>query len=86
LESPGVWDDNKDVVLLKLRWVDHDVMVEKADYSACTVEGSVGLELGIFPFGHLLATHHLCVDVDREDNEDLELVRSSERGLVASPA
>jgi hypothetical protein len=44
-------------------------MVEKADYSARAVEGSVGLELGILPFGHLLATHHPWVHLDREDEE-----------------
>jgi hypothetical protein len=73
-ERPGVGDDNKNIVLLKLRPVDNNVMVEKADDSACTVECSVRLELGILPFSHLLATHHPRVHVDREDYEDLELV------------
>jgi hypothetical protein len=74
LERPGVGDDNKNIVLLKLWWVDHDTVIEKADDSACTVESSVVLKLGSLPFGHLLATHHPRVHVDREDYEDLELV------------
>jgi hypothetical protein len=49
-------------------------MVEKADDSACIVECSVRLELGVLPFSHLLATHYLRVHMDREDYEDLELV------------
>jgi hypothetical protein len=85
LERPGVGDDNEHVVLLKLWWVDHDVMVEKADYSARAVEDSVGLELGILRFSHLLATRHPWVHVNRKDNEGLEFVWYSERRLRCIP-
>jgi len=57
------------------------MVIEKTGDSACTVERSVGLKLGILPFGHLLAARHPRVDVNREDDKDLELVRSSEGRL-----
>jgi hypothetical protein len=61
--------------------VDHDLVIEKTGDSACTVERSVRLKLGILSFGHLLAARHPWVDMNREDDKDLKLVRSSERGL-----
>lgn len=60
-------------------------MVEKTGDSACAVEHSVGLKLGSLSFGHLLTARHPWVDVNREDDKDLKMVRSSERRLSRVP-
>jgi hypothetical protein len=57
------------------------MVIEETGDSACTVNCSVRLKLGILSLGHLLAARHPWVNMNGEDDKDLKLVRSSERGL-----
>jgi hypothetical protein len=61
--------------------VKHYIVVKKTDNLASAVDRCIRLKLRVRPVCHLLAACHPRVDVDREDDEDLELMGASERRL-----
>jgi hypothetical protein len=69
------------MILLKWWWVDHDLVVEKANNSPCAVERDVGLELSGLSFSHFFATWHPRIDMNREEDKGLKLVWTSKRWL-----
>jgi hypothetical protein len=61
--------------------VKHHIVIKKTDNSACAADRCVSLELGARPVSHLLAAHHPRIHMNGKDNENLKLMRTSERRL-----
>lgn len=59
----------------------HHIVIEETNNSACAANRCVSLELCVRPVSHLLATHHPRIHMNGKDNENLELMRTSERRL-----
>ena len=59
----------------------HHIVTEKTGNSARAADRRVSLELGASPVSHLLAAHHPRIHMNGKDDEDLELMRTSERRL-----
>ena len=59
----------------------HHIVIQKTGNSAYAADRCVSLELGASPVGYLLAAHHPRIHMNRKDNENLELMRTSERRL-----
>jgi hypothetical protein len=79
LERPGVGHNDENVILRKRWWVKHHIVTEKTGNSACAADRYVSLELGASPVSHLLAAHHPRIHMNGKDDENLELMRTSER-------
>jgi len=61
--------------------VKHHIVTEKTGNSACAADRRVNLELGASPVSHLLASRHPRIHMNGKDDENLELMRTSERRL-----
>ena len=59
----------------------HHIVTQKTGNSACAADRCVSLELGASPVSHLLAAHHPRIHMNGKDDENLELMRTSERRL-----
>ena len=59
----------------------HHIVTEKTGNSACAADRYVSLELGASSVGHLLAAHHPRIHMNGKDDENLELMRTSEGRL-----
>lgn len=84
-KSPGIGNDNKDIVSLEPWRMDHNAMIKQASDFPCAGELGVRLELGISPLGHFLAQDGPGIRVNGKDDEDLERVETSEWSLVGVP-
>jgi hypothetical protein len=61
--------------------MDHELGLQKSDDSPGATEHGPWLKLRGLPVGHFLATHHPRINVNRKNDKDMELMRTSKRRL-----